>query len=111
MVMRTFRGDILKSFVQLHEDCSLRDLEDDVYILPDADVYTRLSFGVRVMQIYVEKAGKTFDARLVDNLAHKEMAWLRNPQMARETENDMDEDVIRFVKSVEAASAKGMKIF
>jgi Fe-S-cluster containining protein len=111
MVMRTFRGDILKSFVQLHEDCSLRDLEDDVYILPNVDVYTRLAFGVRVMQIYVERAGDRFDARLVDNLAHKEMAWLKNQEMRREAEQDMDEDVLRFVKSVEATEAKGQKLF
>lgn len=110
MVMRTFRGDILKSFVKLHEDCSLRDLKDDLYILPDADIYTRLAFGVKVMQIYVERAGDAFDARLVDNLAHREMAWLKNLVMVREAEEDMDEDVLRFVKSVEAAEAKGNKI-
>ena len=110
MVMRTFRGDILKSFVKLHEGCSLRDLEDDLYILPDTDMYMRLAFGVRVMHIYAERAGNAFDARLVDNLAHKEMAWLRNPDMVREAEADMDEDVARFVKSVEAAEARGIKI-
>jgi Fe-S-cluster containining protein len=107
MVMRTFRGDILKSFVQLHEGCSLRDLEDDLYILPDADLYMRLAFGVRVMQIYVERAGNTFNPRLVDNLYHKEIAWLKSPDMRSEAEDDMDEDVIRFVKSVESAEAKG----
>lgn len=110
MVMRTFRGDILKSFVRLHEGCSLHDLEDDVYILPDADIYARLAFGVRVMQIYVERAGSTFDPRLVDNLYHKEMAWLKNPRARSEAEADMDEDLLKFVKSVEAAEAKGKRI-
>jgi Fe-S-cluster containining protein len=109
MVMRTFRGDILKSFVQLHEGCSLRELEDDVYILPDADVYTRLALGVRVMEIYVERAGITFDPRLIDNLYHKEAAWLKNPKMREDAEYDMDQDVIGFVKSVEAAEAKGIR--
>ncbi|OPY26036.1 MAG: Flagellin N-methylase [Methanocella sp. PtaU1.Bin125] len=111
MVMRTFRGDILKSFVQLHEGCALRDLDDDVYILPDADMYMRLAFGVQAMQIYFERAGNAFDARLVDNLAHKEMAWLRNPGKAGAAEEEMDEDVARFVKSVEAAEAAGKKLF
>ncbi|HEY3273191.1 MAG TPA: YkgJ family cysteine cluster protein [Methanocella sp.] len=109
MVMRTFRGDILKSFVQLHEDCSLRRLEDDVYILPDADIYARLAFGVRVMQIYVERAGSRFDPRLVDNLYHKELAMLKNPGTRSEAEYDMDADVTKFVKSVEAAEAKGIR--
>jgi Fe-S-cluster containining protein len=111
MVMRTFRGDILKSFVQLHEGCSLRELEDDLYILPDAEIYARLAFGVRVMQIYVERAGSTFDPRLIDNLYHREVAWLRSPKMRAEAETEMDGDVIKFVKSVEAAEAKGKKIF
>jgi Fe-S-cluster containining protein len=111
MVMRTFRGDILKSFVRLHEGCSLRELADDLFILPDAEIYTRLTFGVRVMQIYVERAGNKFDPRLVDNLYHKEVAWLKSPEMRAEAENDMDEDVARFVKSVEAAEAKGKKLF
>lgn len=111
MVMRTFRGDILKSFVRLHPGCSLRDLDDDVYILPDADTYMRLAFGVEAMQIYFERAGNTFDARLVDNLAHKEMAWLRNPARASEAEAQMDEDVVRFIGSVDAAEAKGTKLF
>jgi Fe-S-cluster containining protein len=109
MVMRTFRGDILKSFVRLHEACSLGDLGDDIYILPDPDIYARLAFGVRVMQIYVERAGSAFDARLVDNLYHKEMAWLKNAKMREEAEADMDDDVIRFVRSVEAAEAKGVR--
>jgi Fe-S-cluster containining protein len=109
MVMRTFRGDILKSFVQLHEGCSLRELEDDVYILPDVDIYTKLAFGVRVMQIYVERAGSAFDPRLVDNLYHKELAMLKNREMRSEAEHDMDEDVVRFAKSVEAAEAKGIR--
>jgi Fe-S-cluster containining protein len=109
MVMRTFRGDILKSFVQLHEGCSLRDLEDDLYILPNVDIYTRLVFGVRVMQIYVERAGNAFDPRLVDNLYHKEMAWLKNPEMRSKAEEDMDNDVTGFVKSVESAEAKGIR--
>jgi Fe-S-cluster containining protein len=107
MVMRTFRGDILKSFVRLHEDCSLCELADEVYILPDADTYIRLAFGVRVMQIYVERAGDKFDPRLVDNLYHKEAAWLKSLQMRAEAEADMDADVLRFVKSVEAAEANG----
>jgi Fe-S-cluster containining protein len=111
MVMRTFRGDILKSFVQLHEDCSLRELADDLYILPDADIYTRLAFSVRVMQIYVDRASIVFDARLVDNLYHKELAMLKNPEMRSDAEYDMDTDVIKFVMSVEAAEAKGKKIF
>jgi hypothetical protein len=111
MVMRTYRGDILKSFVQLHEGCSLRELADDLYILPDADVYTRLAFGVRVMQIYVDRAGSAFDPRLVDNLYHKEIAWLKNPGMRAETIRDMDGDLTQFVKTVEAAEAKGKKLF
>jgi hypothetical protein len=111
MVMRTFRGDILKSFVQLHEGCSLRDLEDDLYILPDVDIYTRLAFGVRVMQIYVDRAGSAFDPRLVDNLYHKEVAWLKNEKLRSEIKEDMDADILGFVKSVEAAEARGKKIF
>jgi hypothetical protein len=93
----------------LHEGCSLRDLEDDVYILPDVDIYTRLAFGVRVMQIYVDRTGGAFDPRLVDNLYHKELAMLKNREMRSEAEHDMDEDVVRFVKSVEAAEAKGIR--
>ena len=37
------------------------------------------------------------------------MAWLKNAKMREEAEADMDDDVIRFVKSVEAAEAKGVR--
>jgi Fe-S-cluster containining protein len=111
MVMRTFRGDILKSFVRLHEGCSLHDLADDVYILPDADVYRRLVIGVRAMDLYYQRAGDTFDARLVDNMYHKEIAWLRDPKIVQSIEHDMDEDVLGFVHRVEAAEADGKELF
>lgn len=108
--LRLFRGDAVKRIVTLHKDCSILDMDDDLYIVPDLDALYRRQLGVIMMGKYVDRAGLVFNPRVADNIYHQEMALIQNKKHAdlrAESAEDALVDFMKYVNVVRQADLTG----